>query len=148
MLKHRAVETPTTRGLRALHCPLENLLPSGVPHSLPPWMGYPQRCCKQHRGGWEGCHGNGFKATEPAGNICAQPCAHHVLLASRLSLLICQAEVSLLIFGLQGPRCLLPSGRMCWEAVTKASVTENKHFPAGIESLSIPKSSRGQGIFV
>lgn len=82
----------------------------------------------------------GISVLSPVLTMCSRPpdCS---FLSARLRFLF-------LIFGLQGPPCLLPSGGMCWEAVTKASVTETKHFPAGIESLSISKSSRGQGIFV
>ena len=52
----------------------------------------------------EGCHGNGFEASECAGIICVQPRAHSVLWVSKLFLLLCQAEVSL--------AHLLPAGSM------------------------------------
>lgn len=96
-------------------------------------------------GWWEQCHGNGFSLQgrselSPVLTMCSRPpdCSFS---SARLRFL-------LLPFGLQGPRCFLPSGRMCWGEVTKASVTETKHFPAGTERLSTPKSSWGQGIFV
>lgn len=120
-------------------CLQESLIPT------PQRWGTHRGAANSTRGWWERSHGNGFKAAESAGNICAQPCAHHVLQASRLFLLICQAEVSLARLWSAGS--LLPSA-------LRQDVLRGSHQSicyrnqAGIESLSTPKSSWGPGIFV
>lgn len=53
----------------------------------------------------------------------------------------------LLICCLQGPYCLLPPGRTRRGGSQQCIYAETKHFPAGIEGLSILKPSLEQGIF-
>lgn len=78
------------------------------------------------------CKGNGFRATESAGSISAQPCAHRVLQVSRPPLLLCQAEVSPALLLSAVSVLLSAPGRTGWGALSN-NYTKTEQFPAEIE---------------